>query len=137
VELRGGRIILKMPMLFCIAFLFQFLIAGLAGIVLGSAAFYWQLSGSYFVVAHFHYTLVGGLLIGVFAAFYYITGTQKSQAALVGRSEDCNLSSRLRQRYGNTQSHGTPSDIQPSSRARSRAVCQRSSGSLARHRRIA
>jgi cytochrome c oxidase subunit 1 len=67
----GGKIILKTPMLFCIAFLFQFLIAGLTGIMLGSAAFNWQLTGSYFVVAHFHYTLVGGLLFAVFAAFYH------------------------------------------------------------------
>jgi cytochrome c oxidase subunit 1 len=67
----GGKILLKTPMLFCIAFLFQFLIAGLTGIMLGSAAFNWQLTGSYFVVAHFHYTLVGGLLFAVFAAFYY------------------------------------------------------------------
>jgi cytochrome c oxidase subunit 1 len=67
----GGRILLKTPMLFCIAFLFQFLIAGLTGIMLGSAAYNWQLTGSYFVVAHFHYTLVGGLLFAVFAAFYY------------------------------------------------------------------
>jgi cytochrome c oxidase subunit I len=67
----GGRIILKTPMLFCIGFLFNFLIAGLTGIMLGSAAFNWQLTGSYFVVAHFHYTLSGSFLFGIFAAFYY------------------------------------------------------------------
>src|SRR5260370_432161 len=67
----GGRIIFKTPMLFCIGFLFNFLIAGLTGIMLGSAAFNWQLTGSYFVVAHFHYTLSGSFLFGIFAAFYY------------------------------------------------------------------
>ena len=67
----GGRIILKTTMLFCIGFLFNFLIAGLTGIMLGSAAFNWQLTGSYFVVAHFHYTLSGSFLFGIFAAFYY------------------------------------------------------------------
>jgi cytochrome c oxidase subunit I len=67
----GGKIQFKTPMLFCIAFLFQFLIAGLTGIMLGSAAWNWQLTGSYFVVAHFHYTLTGSLMFGVFAGFYY------------------------------------------------------------------
>src|SRR5277367_247268 len=67
----GGTILFKTPMLFSIAFLFQFLIAGLTGIMLGSAAFNWQLTGSYFVVAHFHYVIVGGILFAVFGAFYY------------------------------------------------------------------
>jgi len=66
-----GKITLRAPMLFCLAFLFQFLIAGLTGIMLGSAAFNWQLSGSYFVVAHFHYVIVGAILFCLFAAFYY------------------------------------------------------------------
>jgi len=67
----GGKIQFKAPMLFCIGFLFQFLIAGLTGIMLGAAPFNWQLSGSYFVVAHFHYVIVGGILFAVFGAFYY------------------------------------------------------------------
>ena len=67
----GGRIRLELPMLFCIAFLFQFLIAGLTGMMLGVVPFNWQLTDSYFVVAHFHYTLVGGFLSGIFAGLYY------------------------------------------------------------------
>src|SRR4029077_17016343 len=67
----GGQIQFKTPMLFCIAFLFQFLLAGLTGIMQGTAPFNWQLSGSYFVVAHFHYVIVGGILFALFAAFYY------------------------------------------------------------------
>ena len=59
------------------------MIAGLTGVMLGSAAFGSQLTLSYFVVAHFHYTLVGGLLFAVFAAFYYwypkITGRMLSE----------------------------------------------------------
>jgi heme/copper-type cytochrome/quinol oxidase subunit 1 len=70
-------------MLFSIAFLFQFLIAGLTGIMLSSAPFDWQLSLSYFVVAHFHYVIVGGILFALFAAFYYwypkITGRMLSE----------------------------------------------------------
>ncbi len=53
-------------MLFAIAFLFQFLIAGLTGIMLSVAPFDWQLAGSYFLVAHFHYVLVGAILFMVF-----------------------------------------------------------------------
>jgi cytochrome c oxidase subunit 1 len=67
----GGKLQLKAPMLFCIGFLFQFLIAGLTGIMLGASPFDWQLSNSYFVVAHFHYVIVGGILFTIFAAFYY------------------------------------------------------------------
>jgi cytochrome c oxidase subunit 1 len=67
----GGKILLRVPMLFCIGFLFQFLIAGLTGIMLGTAPFNWQLSGSYFVVAHFHYVIVGGIVFALFGAFYY------------------------------------------------------------------
>src|SRR5437667_5471534 len=67
----GGKIEFKTPMLFCIAFLFQFLVAGLTGIMLGSAPFNWHLGSSYFVVAHFHYVIVGGILFALFGAFYY------------------------------------------------------------------
>jgi len=67
----GGNIRVTAAMLFCIGFLFQFLVAGLTGIMLSASPFDWQLTGSYFVVAHFHYVLVGGILFTVFAAFYY------------------------------------------------------------------
>jgi cytochrome c oxidase subunit 1 len=67
----GGQLQFKTPMLFCVAFLFQFLIAGLTGIMLGAAPFNWQLNNSYFVVAHFHYVIVGGILFAIFGAFYY------------------------------------------------------------------
>ena len=67
----GGKVEFKTPMLFCVAFLFQFLVAGLTGIMLGAAPFDWQLSNSYFVVAHFHYVIVGGILFTIFGAFYY------------------------------------------------------------------
>ena len=79
----GGRIQFKTPMLFAIAFLFQFLIAGLTGIIQAAVPFDWQLSLSYFVVAHFHYVIVGGILFALFAAFYYwypkVTGRMLSE----------------------------------------------------------
>ncbi|MGD9764718.1 MAG: cytochrome c oxidase subunit I [Candidatus Binatia bacterium] len=67
----GGKIRFAAPMLFCTGFLFQFLCAGLTGVMLAAAPFDWQLSDSYFVVAHFHYVLIGGLLFTIFAAVYY------------------------------------------------------------------
>jgi cytochrome c oxidase subunit 1 len=67
----GGKIRFELPMIFCLGFLFQFLIAGLTGVMLGVAPFNWQLHDSYFVVAHFHYVLIGGLLFTIFAAIYY------------------------------------------------------------------
>ena len=67
----GGKIRYAVPMMFCLGFLFQFLIAGLTGIMLAAAPFDWQLGNSYFVVAHFHYVIVGGILFALFGAFYY------------------------------------------------------------------
>jgi cytochrome c oxidase subunit I len=67
----GGHIRFATPMLFCVAFLFQFLIAGLTGVTLAVAPLDWQLGNSYYVVAHFHYVIVGGILFCIFAAFYY------------------------------------------------------------------
>jgi cytochrome c oxidase subunit I len=67
----GGKLIFKTPMLWATGFLFQFMIAGLTGIMLSAAPFDWQLGNSYFVVAHFHYVLVGGIIFGLFGAFYY------------------------------------------------------------------
>ncbi len=79
----GGKIRFDTPMLFCCAFLFQFLCAGLTGIMLSVAPFDWQLSDSYFVVAHFHFVLIGGLLFTIFAAIYYwfpkVTGRMLSE----------------------------------------------------------
>jgi len=67
----GGRIRFTTPMLFCIGFLFQFLIAGLTGIMLSVSPWDWQLHNSYFVIAHFHYVLVGAVVFCIFAALYY------------------------------------------------------------------
>src|SRR6201998_2335891 len=67
----GGRIRFATPMLFCIGFLFQFLIAGLTGIMLSVSPWDWQLHNSYFVIAHFHYVLVGAVVFCIFAGIYY------------------------------------------------------------------
>ncbi|MFL5871449.1 MAG: cbb3-type cytochrome c oxidase subunit I, partial [Solirubrobacterales bacterium] len=67
----GGRIHLRAPMLFAIGFVLLFLIGGLTGIFVASPPLDYQVHDSYFVVAHFHYTLFGGTVFGMFAALYY------------------------------------------------------------------
>ena len=67
----GGRIRFATPMLFASGFLFQFLCAGLTGLILSVVPFNWQLTDSYFVVAHFHFVLVGSLIFTIFGAIYY------------------------------------------------------------------
>jgi cytochrome c oxidase subunit 1 len=66
-----GRISLTVPMLFCLAWAFNFLIGGTSGVVLSDVATDTQLHGSFFVMAHFHYTIMGGLVFSFFAAIYY------------------------------------------------------------------
>src|SRR5215472_8583767 len=81
--LHGGKLRFQVPMLFCLAFLLQFLCAGLTGIMLSVAPWDWQLHDSYFVVAHFHFVLIGGLVFTVFGAMYYwfpkVTGRMLSE----------------------------------------------------------
>jgi cytochrome c oxidase subunit I len=67
----GGRIRFSVPMLFCIAFLIQFTLAGLTGISHASAALDWQTKNSYFLVAHFHFVFVGAIVFAMLAALPY------------------------------------------------------------------
>src|SRR5262249_37483944 len=67
----GGKIRFATPMLFCCAFLFQFLCAGLTGIMLSGGAVALQNQESEFVVGPFPFVLIGGLGFTVFAAIYY------------------------------------------------------------------
>ena len=58
-------------MLFCIAFLIQFLVAGLTGISHASVALDWQTKNSYFLVAHFHFVFVGAIVFAILGAIQY------------------------------------------------------------------
>jgi len=69
--LRHGSIRLELPMLWMLGFLTTFLVGGLTGIFLGSAAADIYLHGTYFVVAHFHYTFFPSVFFGGFSAVYY------------------------------------------------------------------
>jgi cytochrome c oxidase subunit 1 len=67
----GGKISFKAPMLFALGFIAMFLIGGLNGAALAVVPFDYQVTDTYFVVAHLHYVLFGGTVFGVFAGTYY------------------------------------------------------------------
>ena len=62
-----GSITFESPMLYALTFIFLFVIGGLTGPFLGALATNVQLHDTYFVVAHFHYTMMGGTVMGFFA----------------------------------------------------------------------
>ncbi len=61
----------SVPMLFCLGWTFNFLIGGLSGVFLSDTPSDTDTHGSFFVMAHFHYTIMGGLIFTFFAAIYY------------------------------------------------------------------
>jgi len=67
----GGSIRFKTPLIFALGFIFQFMIGGLSGVMHSSAPSNAQQQDTYFVVAHFHYVLIGGALFALFAGIYY------------------------------------------------------------------
>lgn len=62
---------LKTPMLFILGFFFTFVLGGLTGVMVAVIPFDLQVHDTYFVVAHLHYVLFGGMVFPLFAAFYY------------------------------------------------------------------
>jgi cytochrome c oxidase subunit 1 len=72
------------PMLFCLAWFFNFFIGGISGVFLSDTPSDVSTHGSFFVMAHFHYTIMGGLIFTFFAAIYYwvpkMTGLRFNEA---------------------------------------------------------
>ena len=66
-----GSIVMATPMLWSIGFLVTFLFGGLTGVILASPALDFHVSDTYFVVAHFHYTVFGTVVFSMFAGFYF------------------------------------------------------------------
>jgi cytochrome c oxidase subunit 1 len=67
----GGSISFDTPMLWAVGFLVTFLFGGLTGVILASPGLDYQLSDTYFVVAHFHYVVFGTVVFAMFAGFYF------------------------------------------------------------------
>jgi cytochrome c oxidase subunit 1 len=66
-----AKIRYRVPMLFCLAWFFNFFIGGASGVFLSDVPSDVATHGSFFVMAHFHYTIMGGLVFAFFAAIYY------------------------------------------------------------------
>jgi cytochrome c oxidase subunit I+III len=80
----AGRVIFSVPMLFGTGGLIIFVIGGLTGVMVALVPFDWQAHDTYFIVAHLHYVLIGGMLFPVVAGIYYyfpfVTGKKLSDA---------------------------------------------------------
>jgi cytochrome c oxidase subunit I len=80
---QGNRLAWKTPFLFVLGFIFTFVLGGITGVMVAIVPFDWLVHDSYFVVAHFHYVLVGGAVFPIFAGLYYwlpkITGRMLSE----------------------------------------------------------
>jgi cytochrome c oxidase subunit I len=66
-----AKIRFTVPMLFCLGFYFNFLIGGISGVFLSDVPADTTEHGSFFVMAHFHYTIMGGLIFAFMAGVYY------------------------------------------------------------------
>ncbi len=79
-----GTVELKTPLLFAVGFIGTFIMGGITGIFLAIFPIDWQVEDTYFVVAHFHYVLMGGSVFTIFAGIYYwfpkVTGRMLSDA---------------------------------------------------------
>ncbi|MBB3309600.1 cytochrome c oxidase subunit 1 [Rhizobium sp. BK196] len=79
----AGRPVFRTPFLFLIGFIVTFVIGGLTGVMVASVPFDTQVHDTYFVVAHFHYVLIGGAVFPLIAAIYYwfpkMTGRMMSE----------------------------------------------------------
>jgi len=79
----GGSIKITVPMLYALGFIPSFVIGGVTGVMQAVAPLDYQLHDTYFIVAHFHYVIIGGVVFGILAAthFYWpkMFGTKLSE----------------------------------------------------------
>ena len=120
-----GSVWLKTPMLYALTFLFLFTIGGVTGIMVGALAVDIHLHDTYFVVAHFHYVMMGGTVMAFLGGIHYwwpkMTGgcTTRRWA----RSRRC-WSSRLQHDVLHPVRHGQPGHAAPVLRLPGHAVAR-------------
>ncbi|MGZ4668925.1 MAG: cytochrome c oxidase subunit I, partial [Blastococcus sp.] len=66
-----GQLTFETPMLFAVGFMITFLLGGLTGVLLASPPVDWQVTDSYFVVAHFHYVVFGTVVFAAYGGIYF------------------------------------------------------------------
>jgi cytochrome c oxidase subunit I+III len=80
-----GKVRLNAPALFLLGFMFLFVLGGLTGVMVAVLPFDWQVHDTYFIVAHLHYVLIGGMVFPMFAGLYYwlplVNGNRMSEQA--------------------------------------------------------
>lgn len=67
----GGNVKFTTPMLYAVAFIPSFVLGGVTGVMLAAAAADYQFHDTYFVVAHFHYVIIGGVVFGILAGVHF------------------------------------------------------------------
>ena len=81
-----GRVTFHTPMLFAMGFLLLFLLGGITGVMVAVLPFDWQVTDSYFIVAHFHYVLNGAVVFPIFARDLLLVSEGHRPAARRNRS---------------------------------------------------
>ena len=111
----SGRLRLATPSLFVLGFLFIFTLGGLTGVMVAMVPFDWQAHDTYFVVAHFHYVLVGGMVFPLFAAFYYWAPafSRRALSERLGKLTFCADVHRLQRRVLPDAHHRPDGDAAP------------------------
>ena len=106
----GGSIEFRTPMVWAVGFIFLFTVGGVTGVVLANAGVDRSLQDTYYVVAHFHYTMSFGATFGIFAGWYYwfpkITGYTYSE--LLGNCISGSRSSAPILRFSRSTSSALP-----------------------------
>ncbi|MXO76023.1 cytochrome ubiquinol oxidase subunit I [Altererythrobacter aerius] len=78
--LAAGKVRWTVPALFVVGGLLVFVMGGVTGVMVGMVPFDWQAHDTYFIVAHLHYVLIGGMVFPMFGAFYFWFGVQSRKA---------------------------------------------------------
>ncbi len=68
----GGQMRMSVPMMYCVAFIPSFIMGGVTGVQLATAPMDMQFHDTYFVVAHFHYVIIGAIVLGLLGGIHFV-----------------------------------------------------------------